>query len=354
MKYRLAFPALGAWLALCLLPIPPADAASGSLVTLVLADASSPLARARALYDASRFQEAADSLGAAIRGGEVGGDDLNEARALRSRCLAKAGRALEAKEGFKSVLRSDAMYRLDPNQVPPDEMAVFQLALREFQADQVEAGRRAPASIAFSIGAGNAVNQDLADLASSAGVEAADDFSEKPEFSYSVRLPLRPRMSIEFEVTRLRAETADQLPAARNAHATYTATALPFTAGLVRNLWQWPRRRVNVIAAVGPAQTEAIIEYKQSLVGGRIIPTQIVGHNLGWAFLGGLEGEWLPRPRLAVTARVAARRVNSGRLEWPRDDFEVYESFPQSKLGERTIDFSGISASVGVRAYIGY
>ena len=56
----------------------------------------------------------------------------------------------------------------------------------------------------------------------------------------------------------------------------------------------------------------------------------------------------------ALTGQLLARSANSGELEWKRPDFEVYEGFPDSKLGGRSADFSGIAAHIGVRAYIGY
>lgn len=313
-----------------------------------------PIEQARDLYDDTRFKDAANLLTTAIQEGQVTGDNLNVARELRARCLVKAGNRLEAKEAFKSILRSNASYRPDEAQVPPDEREVFRLALKEFQAEQVEAGKRFPASIAFTGGFGSAVNQDLADLASSAGVQAAADFSEETEFGYSVRLPLRPALSIDFEVMRLKANTEDKLPASRNAHATYTASALPFVISLVQSFSSTPTRHLNGFAGLGPMPSQAIVEYKQALVAGRLIPDQIVGHKLGWYLHAGAEGEWLPRPRLAITGRVLGRYANSGHLSWPREDYEIYETFDDSKLAGRSIGFSGISASVGLRAYVGY
>lgn len=313
-----------------------------------------PLEQAKNLYAQAQFDEAVAVLNKALKNGGVTGDDVNAARALRARCLVKLGRRLEAKEGFKAVLRSDPAFRLDPNEVPPDEMDTFKLAAQEIDSEQFEAGKRFPASIAFNAGKGSAVNQDLVDLASSAGVEQADDFAEKIELGYSVRFPLKPRLSIDFEVQRLRATTEDKLPPSRNAHATYKATGQPFVISLVRNFSGSPTRHLNGFVGVGPMTSEAIVEYKQALVAGRLIPSQIVGEGLGWYFHAGVEGEWLLQPRFALTGRVLARRANSGRLHWPREDFQIYDSYDASSLGNRSVDFSGFSASVGVRAYIGY
>jgi hypothetical protein len=284
----------------------------------------------------------------------VTGDDVIAARALRARCLVKLGRRLEAKEGFKAVLRIDRGFFMDANEIPPDEMDSFRLAAQEIDSEQFEAGHRFPASIGVSFGRGNCVNQDLADLASSAGVEPADDFKENTEFSYSVRFPLKPRLSIDFEVTWLKATTADKLPAERNAHTLYTASAMPFVVSLVKNLSTSPQRHVNALVGGGPLICQAILEDRNSLVSGRLIPTQIVGHNQGWILQAGLEGEQLLQPRLALVGQVRARWADSGTLHWLRDDYELYESWPASTLGGRAINFSGIGASVGLRAYIGY
>ena len=313
-----------------------------------------PLGQAQQLYDEARFQAAYDLLTKALHDGRVTGDDVVAARALRARCLVKMGRRLEAKEAFKATLRLDPAFRLDPALVPPDEVDSFRLAQQEIDSEQLEAGRRFPASIAFTIGRGNCVNQDLVDLASSAGAPSADDFSESGEASYSVRFPLRPRLSIDFSVGWLKATTADQLPVALNAHTLYTATAMPVLVQIVKNVSSNPREHVNVLAGLGPLVGQAILEQRNNLVAGRIVPTQVVGHKTGWCLQAGLEGEWLLRPRFALTAQALARRANTGALEWLRSDYQFYESYPNSTLSDRSIDFSGVAASIGVRAYIGY
>jgi hypothetical protein len=312
------------------------------------------LADAKKMYDEARFAEAAAALQAALHDGSVTGDDVKDARALRARCLAKLGRRLEAKEAFKGVLRTDRAFRLDPNEVPPDEMDVFKLAAQEIDSEQFEAGKRFPASIAMVGGRGSSVNQDLADLASSSGAGLSPDFSEDPEFGYSVRFPLKPGLSIEFEVQRLRATTDDPLPHDRNAHTEYTSSAMPFVVSMVRGWRSAPKYHVNVFGGLGVMPTQAIAEYKQTLVSGRLTPSQLVGHHTGLYAHAGLEGEWMAKPRLALTARVLPRYAKSGTLDWPSKSYEIYESYEQSKLGDRSADFSGIAGAVGLRAYIGY
>ena len=330
----------------------PARAAAAPAATT--AASANPLEDARRLYDAAKFQDAIDVLGRALHDGAVTGDDVIQARALRARCLVKAGRRLEAKEAFKTVLRSDRRFTLNATDVPPDEMDSFRLAAQEIDSELLEAGRRFPASIAITGGIGNAVNQDLVDLASSAGVPPADDFKDDTEFGYSVRFPLRPRLSIDFEVSWLKATTEDKLPSDRNAHTKYRATAMPVLVSLVKNLSASPTRHVSAFVGAGPLICQAILEDRNSLVAGRVIPTQIVGRNQGWALAAGIEGEQMLQPRLALTGQARMRYANSGDLHWLRDDYEIYESYSASRLGKRSIDFSGFAASVGVRAYIGY
>jgi hypothetical protein len=311
------------------------------------------LEHARVLYTESRFAEAVGVLDQVLREGRVTGDEVNVARELRARCLSKLGRRLESKEAYKGILRSDASYRPNTLHVPPDEMEAFDMALREFQQEQVEAGRRFPASIGFLYGLGNSVNQDMVDLASEAGVEEADDFDANQEFGYSVRFPLKPRVSVEVEVSRMRAETEDKLDPTLFDHAGYTVSALPIVASMLYNFTSSPKVHLNGFAGLGPMQGEAIVEFKHDHFG-RNIPVQIVGRKTGVYLHAGVEGEYLLTPRFAVTGRVLGRYANSGELDWNRPDFEVYFGFPDSKLGDRSVDFSGIAAHVGVRAYIGY
>lgn len=312
------------------------------------------LQKARTHYVESRFQEAADLLAETLREGRIAGDDLNAARALRARCLAKLGRRIESRELFKGVLRSDPSFRLDPLQVPPDEMEVFDRALRDFQAEQVEAGKRYPSSIGGSLGRGQGVHQDFADLASSAGVAEADDFEGELEIGLSVRFPIKPRWSLEFEIASLRSTTADQLPVSRNAHATYTVAATPVVATVLYHMGENPKLRYSLLAGLGFMPSDATLEFERSLVSGRIIPTQLLGDAVGFYGHVGVEADLFLTPRFAISGRMLARRAHSGPLEFPRDDFEVYESYPQSVLGERSADFSGLAAHIGVRAYIGY
>ena len=315
---------------------------------------ASPLEQARALYEASRFADAVDLLTSAIERGRLTGDDVTAARELRARALVKAGRRLEAKEAFKSMLRADAQYRPDAMQVPPDEMDIFNLAKSEIDSELLQAGRRFPASIGFLYGMGQSVNQDLVDLASSnTAYPEAPNFEASKEFGAAVRIPIRPRWSADFEITRLRATVSDEVDPTTDDHATYVSSATPIVASIVRSLSSSSHWHVNALAGVGMMPSEAIVEFTHQH-GTRFIPVQIVGRATGPFVHGGVEAEFLPTERFAIAARVTGRYAKSGDLKWNAPTFEVYEGFPESQLGKRSEDFSGLAAILGLRFYIGY
>ena len=204
-----------------------------------------------------------------------------------------------------------------------------------------------------SAAAGTARLVNIVDLASPAGVEQADDFSSSAEFGYSVRFPLNPRYSVDFSVTRLRAETEDRLNPAFNEHAEYTTTSTPIVATVIWNWMQQRSYRVNLLGGVGIMPSEVTVQFLHDHLG-RLIPVQIVGKATGAFLQAGLEGEWLLSPRFALTGNVVGRYANSGELDWERPDFAVYQGVSDSRLGNRNVDFSGLAAHAGIRAYIGY
>lgn len=312
-----------------------------------------PLQSAQHLYDEAKFAEAVSELTEALRTGRVTGDDANAARELLARSLVRAGRRLEAKEAFKGLLRSDPAYRADGLRIPPDEMDIYQLAKREFDAEEAEAHRRIPASIGLFLGQGSAVNQDFVDLAEVQG--GSPEFDAKKEFGGSVRFPLRPRFSIDLEISRLRATAQDNLDPSLLDHTIFTVSGIPLVASLSYAAWSRDKLRVNLFGGVGALMvTEAQLEFTHLHTSTRIIPVQITSQKTGTYAHAGLEAEYLLVPRFAINGRVNVRQAGSGELDWKNPDFELYEGFPTSKLGGRAVDFSGVSAALGIRAYIGY
>jgi tetratricopeptide (TPR) repeat protein len=91
--------------------------------------------RGQEYYEQSRFDEAITLLRDLVDRGQLAGDDLQKARELLARSYVKKGYPAQAKEMFKAILRTVPDWRPDPIKVPPDETAVFDQSLKEFQAE---------------------------------------------------------------------------------------------------------------------------------------------------------------------------------------------------------------------------
>jgi hypothetical protein len=92
-----------------------------------------PVERGQEYYEQSRFDEAITLLKDLVDRGALQGTELTKAQELLARSYVKKGYPVQAKEMFKSLLRSTPTWRPDPIRVPPDEMAVFDQALKEYQ-----------------------------------------------------------------------------------------------------------------------------------------------------------------------------------------------------------------------------
>jgi tetratricopeptide (TPR) repeat protein len=101
-------------------------------------------------YEQSRFDEAITLLKDLVDRGLLSGEELQKARELLARSYVKKGYPVQAKEMFKAILREDPAWRPDPIRVPPDETAVFEQALKEYQEEKSAAvpppGTTAPAT----------------------------------------------------------------------------------------------------------------------------------------------------------------------------------------------------------------
>lgn len=95
--------------------------------------------RGQEYYEQSRFDEAITLLKELVDRGALTGEDLQKARELLARSYVKKGYPVQAKEMFKTILRTDPNWRPDPIRVPPDETALFDQALREFQEERPSA-----------------------------------------------------------------------------------------------------------------------------------------------------------------------------------------------------------------------
>lgn len=92
--------------------------------------------RGQEYYEQSRFDEAISLLKDLVDRGLLSGEDLQKARELLARSYVKKGYPVQAKEMFKAILHTTPDWRPDPIRVPPDETAVFDQSLKEYQAEQ--------------------------------------------------------------------------------------------------------------------------------------------------------------------------------------------------------------------------
>jgi hypothetical protein len=329
LVWKLALAALA--LALVAVPVLRAPAAWA---------AAPALEEAQKLYDGAQFNEAIAKIRDALSTGQLTGNDALAARALQARCQVKTGNRLEAKEGFKFVLRQQPGYKLDPNTAGPDEQEVFQLAQRELTAEQIEAGKRIPASIAFNVGWGNGENTDMGGMA--AQLDAKDKYDSKPDFGGAVRFPLSPKFLLEVEMQRFRATNEDTLPPDQSS-AKFEITALPISLSLYYTAYTMHWLRLNVFAGGGILATAtSTIELELGST-----PVTISGQKSGPYFHGGLEGEVLLHPRFTLSGRIMGRSAKV-------NDVMSELSFNPDLFADRAIDFSGFAATIGLRAYIGY
>ena len=308
--------------------------------------AASPIVEdAQKLYDTAKFGDAVTKLRDALGSGQIIGNDVIAGRALLARCLVKSGNRLEAKQAFKTVLRADPAYRPDAVMVPPDEMDVFNLALKEIQAEQIEAGQRIPASIAFQFGVGSGDNKSLGEIQHFFG--GSDKLDSKTELSGSVRFPLRPRLSLDLELARLRATGKDSSAAPNDIQ--FEATATPMVVSLYWSAITGSQRRVNLFVGAGP-----MLSASNSLdLPFGSVRIKLADEKTGVYFHGGVEGEWLLTPKLALAGRALYRSATATKL-YDNTTVDFGGSSDPHPLKDRKVDFSGYGVFIGLRAYIGY
>jgi hypothetical protein len=127
---------LAAWVLGCHLV---AITCSGLVPAAALAQtpaSKAPVERGQQYYEQARFDEAITLLKDLVDRNALSGEDLRKARELLARSYVKKGYPVLGKDMFKDILRQEPDWRPDPIRVPPDETAVFEQALREFQSEQ--------------------------------------------------------------------------------------------------------------------------------------------------------------------------------------------------------------------------
>jgi hypothetical protein len=334
-------------LPLVLLAIVPALALAADPVT--------PVAQGTDLYNQGKFKEAVDLLKAAFDKGEVKPVDLGTARELMARSMVKADMRGPAREAFVAILRKDAAYRPDPNKVPPDEVAVFNEALRDFQSEQLEQGRRIPASVGGFFGYGmykpKQINDAIVKYTADLETGGQEEIKGGSDFGGSVRFPVRSGLSLDLEIVRLRASVSDSGSVSQHVEPQdYEISAIPIVANLYYTAFSRPRLRANLFAGAGPMFTQ--FRYGFSFFPG--IPFTLSGNKTGFCGQLGAEAEYLVTPRIAVSGRVLGRMASASKVysfKWPdpTDDDQLF-----SRFDGKNVSFSGLAFNIGLRAYIGY
>jgi hypothetical protein len=301
------------------------------------------VAAAQSLYDQGQFAEAADALRAGLSSGRIIGGQVVSARELLARCQVKMGDVTGARRTFLAILRQDPQYRPDALRVPPDEMDVYNLARREFDAEQERALQRIPASVEVHYGIGSGANKDFGDLVADGGGD--EEYDNDPHFGGVVRFPVAPRFSIDIQIERFRATNQDSLG---DFGASYEITAIPVSLGVSYLLLDGSRFRASAFVGGGP-MLEATSSFSFLFFG--VIPIQVADDKVGTYLHGGIEGEYRVHPRFSVTGRVLGRYAKATAL-FEDTEFEPYVS--GVSVADRDIDFSGFAATLGLRAYVGY
>ena len=329
--------------------------AGGPLGPTAAWSASPALDAAQQLYDGAKFNDAIAKLRDAISTGAVSGPEALKAKELLGRCLVKTGQRIEAKEQFKNLLRQDGGYRLDATAVPPDEVEVFELALKAITAEQIEAGQRIPASLSFFYGKGPGDNKSLGEIQKYFG--GSDKLDPKAEFGGSVRFPLRPRYSLELELSRLRAIGSSDSSAASTVikDTNYEAAAIPLVLSLYWTAVTGSKFRANVFVGGGrllAASTSADMHYQE--IGFYDFRFLLGDTKTGSYFHVGGEAEYMVHPKASLTARVLYRNATASNLMSQGTGLltAIQPSIPIFK--DLKVDFSGVAFNIGIRAYIGY
>lgn len=306
------------------------------------------LSAAQSFYDSGKFAEAVSGLKEAIAQGKVTGSDIVRARELLGRCQAKAGDTAGARATFLGLLRQDPLYRLDALRTPPDEVDVFRQALRTFEAEQLAASRRTPASLTLFYGIGTGANKDFGEYVAFGGGD--DKFENKPMFGLGVRFPIRPRWSLDLEIQRFRATNEDS--ASGSLKGTYELSALPIVLSLFYSVHDAGKMRVGVFAGGGPM----LNSYASDINPTSFAPTpvSITDSKTGVYLHAGVEAEYELHPKLALTARALLRSAKASGMFGNLQFNQYGDPVTLGTLGNRDLDFSGYGLSIGLRGYIGY
>ncbi|MBI5167856.1 MAG: hypothetical protein HZA61_00065 [Candidatus Eisenbacteria bacterium] len=306
---------------------------------------ANPVAQAQQQYDGGKFAEALLTVRNAISTGAVMGSNVIGARELMARCQVKVGDAAGARATFLQILRLDPQYRIDTVRTPPDEVEVFQQALKAFEAEQLQAKQRIPASVTAFYGIGSGSNTDFGDYVKLGGGD--EKFDNKAMFGFGVRFPLAPRWSLDLEMSRLRATNEDTVRVTGSGHGEYELTATPMVVSIVYLVRDSGKLRASVFFGAGPMLNSYAAD-KFSLFGS--IPIKTTDTKVGKYLHAGLEGEYAFHPKLSLTGRALFRSAKAEKMY----DGLTFTQYATGNLGNRDLDFSGYGLTIGLRGYVGY
>lgn len=312
---------------------------------LAAAAQSNPIAQAQQQYDGGKFAEALLTVRNAISTGAVMGSNVIGARELMARCQVKVGDAAGARATFLQILRLDPQYRIDDVRTPPDEVAVFKQALAAFEAEQLQAKQRIPASVTGFVGIGSGSNEDIGEYVAIGGGDKK--FDNKTMFGMSVRFPLAPRWSLDLELQRFRATNRDSFTVTGSGPGEYELTATPMVVSLVYLVRDTGKLRANVFFGAGP-MLNAYASDKFLLLGS--IPIKTTDTKTGRYLHAGLEGEYALGSKLSLTGRVLFRSATASKMY----DGLTFTQYATGNLGNRDMNFSGYGLTLGLRGYVGY
>ncbi len=314
------------------------------------AASTDPLTQGTDLYNQGKFKEAVDLLKTAIDKGQVKPTEMESARELMARSMVKADMRGEARSAFLVILRNDAAYRPDPNKVPPDEVTVFDEALRDFQAEQLEKGKRVPASVGGFFGYGmftpKQINDAISQFGTDQGLTGAKEIKGASEYGGSVRFPLRPKLSLDLEMSRFWA-TSSHAATASFPGADYRISSFPIVASIYYSAWSVSKMRVNVFGGLGPMVTTELSVKVPFLGLGNI---SVSNDKTGFYAHAGGELEYLVTPRVSLSGRVLGRYASAGKVI----SESTLKEGPFAPFVDKNVSFSGLAFNIGLRAYIGY
>lgn len=310
------------------------------------AEGTRVLLSARRLFARAQYSDAVDSLRAAVASRAIDGDDVARANALVARCMVRDGNDLVGGEIFKGVLRADPGYRFADGELDAHESEVFARARtawedeRAIEARNVRREWREPASVILGGGLRGASNPDFRSLLEQNG---GRELNDHPEWLAAMRIPFRPKWSLQVEVTRIEQRAEVDYPS--TLVFDLKVRAIPVVASLYWKAVETASGSTQLFAGVGPlADAEVHMRSTGTSNGG-----ELIGRADGWYGHLGAEHEEMIRPRVGLSLRAMARLARSESV----DLGPVFGAPSALDVNGRAISFRGIAIQAALHFHIG-